>query len=293
MAFDVVTYALLKKSTSNEINKILESLAEGMKFKGEVATWADLPENPKNGDLYIISQENKKAVYDGTKWIVFDANPTKISELENDENYIKADELTKYRTSEEQDLIDATKQAKLIPGNNVHISDTNEISVDECKIGKSFTTNKSVGNLPINTEISADMTIAEILYKILYGGEVSTINLYYGASDTIPTDLTGLNIIENQSVDVLLADGKLQKIITGHVDASGNHVNQYPVFACDKSAKLIGLKKWSTEDFDVDIPFKTVESDTFNVYYLEDPTYDQDLGGTVYKFKFMEVLNGN
>lgn len=38
MAFDVVTYALLKKSTSNEINKILESLAEGMKFKGEVAT---------------------------------------------------------------------------------------------------------------------------------------------------------------------------------------------------------------------------------------------------------------
>ena len=32
---------------------------------------------------------------------------------------------------------------------------------------------------------------------------------------------------------------------------------------------------------------------TFNVYYLEDPTYDQDLGGTVYKFKFMEVLNGN
>lgn len=79
MAFDVVTYALLKKSTSNEINKILESLAEGMKFKGEVATWADLPENPKNGDLYIISQENKKAVYDGTKWIAFDANPTKIS----------------------------------------------------------------------------------------------------------------------------------------------------------------------------------------------------------------------
>lgn len=146
--------------------------------------------------------------------------------------------MAKYRTSEEQDLIDATKQAKLIPGNNVHISDTNEISVDECKIGRSFTTNKSVGNLPINTEISADMTIAEILYKILYGGEVSTINLYYGASDTIPTDLTGLSIIENQSVDVLLADGKLQKIITGHVDASGNHVNQYPVFACDKSAHV-------------------------------------------------------
>ena len=94
MAFDIVTYALLKKSTSNEINKILESLAEGMKFKGEVATWADLPENPKNGDLYIISQENKKAVYDGTKWIAFDAKPTKISELENDENYIKADGVT-------------------------------------------------------------------------------------------------------------------------------------------------------------------------------------------------------
>ena len=52
--------------------------------------------------------------------------------------------MAKYRTSEEQDLIDVTKQAKLIPGNNVHISDTNEISVDECKIGKSFTTNNSV-----------------------------------------------------------------------------------------------------------------------------------------------------
>ena len=44
-----------------------ETAAEGMKFKGEVTTRADLPENPKNGDLYIISQENKKAVYDGTK----------------------------------------------------------------------------------------------------------------------------------------------------------------------------------------------------------------------------------
>ena len=69
------------------------------------------------------------------------ANPTKVSELENDTNY----------TNE-------TKVLELIAANTV---------VADNKIGVDFTTDITVGRLAAGTEIKADMTIGEILRRIL------------------------------------------------------------------------------------------------------------------------------
>lgn len=62
VGFSAVTYALCKRATSAEIKKAIESLGDGMSFKGSVNTVEDLPSNPTKGDLYIVKDEGAKVV---------------------------------------------------------------------------------------------------------------------------------------------------------------------------------------------------------------------------------------
>ena len=70
--FSVITYALCNKNTQKVISEAIKGLSEGMTFKGQVNTLADLPEDPSNGDLYIIKSNKSKAVFFDNNWIEFD-----------------------------------------------------------------------------------------------------------------------------------------------------------------------------------------------------------------------------
>lgn len=259
--FSVVTYALCKKLVAGEISNIVESLADGMSFKGAVNSLDDLPATAKTGDLYVVKDPGCKVVYYNDEWNIFDQNPQKVSELENDAGYLTADDLDE------------------LP----------------CKMGVTFDTVTTVGRLKAGSHIDEDDSLASILYKILYGDGVSFINLYFGASDDKPTAENGLDIIEkmskieDQDVDILLEDGKLVKIITGNVTTEEG---QFPVFACDKGAKLIKVAAWKDGTVDI-IPdgyqFDTFDLGDYFLYCLKVPTYDVDLGGTTYKFTFKEI----
>lgn len=287
MAFDVVTYALLKKSISNGLDNIPSN---GMNFKGTVETRADLPtDNNQVGDMYLIIDSDEKAIWTGSAWVYFGKTPTKVSDLINDKNYISENALDKYRTKEDQDKIDVKKQDKLTTiGNNVHISDKNELLVDECKIGKTFITKKSIGHLPANTKITEDMTVADILYKILYADVVETINVYYGASTEIPKDVTGLQVLKNQKIDDLVKNGLVLNIKTG-ITENEKPKGQYGVIAFDKiQERPLSLTKWAPEAFDATATYCLAENSKYYIYYLDNATYDVDLDGTNYKFEFKE-----
>ena len=133
--FSVITYAICNKNTQKVISEAIESLSEGMTFKGSVATLDDLPENPLDGDLYIIETDKSKAVFFGDKWIEFD------------------------------------HELSLIAGQNIDIELDSEgntiISALNAKIGIDFTTSTTVGNLESGTHILASDTIADILYRML------------------------------------------------------------------------------------------------------------------------------
>lgn len=140
--FSVITYALCNKNTQKVISEAIESLSEGMTFKGSVATLNDLPENPSDGDLYIIENDKSKAVFFGDKWIEFD------------------------------------HELSLIAGKNIDLKLDSEgntiISALDAKIGIDFTTNITVGNLTSGTHILASDTVADILYRILSDGTPSS-----------------------------------------------------------------------------------------------------------------------
>ena len=106
---------------------------------GELKTWVENKEYLQDIDLdgYATEEYVDNAIAN----IEHPANPTKLSELENDANY----------TNE-------TKVLELIENNA------------SSKIGIDFVTDIAVGHLAAGTEISKDMTIGQLLYKMLFAG---------------------------------------------------------------------------------------------------------------------------
>lgn len=107
---------------------------------GELKTWVENKEYLQDIDLdgYATEEYVDNAIAN----IEHPANPTKVSELENDANY----------TNE-------TKVLELIENNA------------SSKIGIDFVTDITVGHLAAGTQISKDMTIGQLLYKMLFAGE--------------------------------------------------------------------------------------------------------------------------
>ena len=106
---------------------------------GELKTWVENKEYLQDIDLDGYATETY--VVNAIANIEHPANPTKVSELENDANY----------TNE-------TKVLELIENNA------------SSKIGIDFVTDIAVGHLAAGTEISKDMTIGQLLYKMLFAG---------------------------------------------------------------------------------------------------------------------------
>lgn len=106
---------------------------------GELKTWVENKEYLQDIDLDGYATETY--VDNAIANIEHPANPTKVSELENDANY----------TNE-------TKVLELIENNA------------SSKIGIDFVTDITVGHLVAGTQISKDMTIGQILYNMLFAG---------------------------------------------------------------------------------------------------------------------------
>ena len=107
---------------------------------GELKTWVENKEYLQDIDLDGYATE--KYVNNAIANIEHPANPTKVSELENDANY----------TNE-------TKVLELIENNA------------SSKIGIDFVTDITVGHLAAGTQISKDMTIGQILYNMLFNND--------------------------------------------------------------------------------------------------------------------------
>ena len=153
-------------------------------------------------------------------------------------------------------------------------------------MGRNFTTDITVGHLASGTYISANDSIADILYRILYEVSPEGVSLFYGALDDLPTDVSDLAEIRGLDKSTLLTQGYVQ-----HVDA-GNPLtdeNQWVVFAIPK-ADGVRIKKIHNEGAELfDVPFTTYETATHHITsYLDAKQYDEDLGGKNYILEFEE-----
>ena len=98
MAFDPVTYILCRTAATGAVEEAIAGLGDGMTFKGTVPTPADLPSTHNDGDMWIVDdldpstpgQQGGKAVWMNAQWNYFDQQPSSLSDLANDMQYISS-----------------------------------------------------------------------------------------------------------------------------------------------------------------------------------------------------------
>ena len=244
--FDVVTYALLKGKIS-KLQEEIDSLAGGIKFKGSVATRDDLPSNPEVGDSYLIEDESIQVVWNGDKWVEYG------------------------------------KSTNYSAGHGIKI-ENNVISALDSMIGKKFTTNATVGNLESGSTITEDMTLADIIFKMLYE-DPHAVKVYFGATDDVPVGVDGLSSTDVAHIDLHKC---VVNITAGKKDSSGTY-GQYPVVAIND--KYV-LDSWCVADFPFGMEFNSIKVGNINVYYLIAKSYDAP-DGIYYQLEFVEDTNGN
>lgn len=261
----------------------------------------DLPKNISEliDDVgYLTSKDIEDFL---TKDEVENLIPTKVSELDNDEGFLK--EHQKIKTINGESLIgegnleiDSCRVHDILV-NDESIVDEDKIArinIEDPVMGRDFTTNVSVGYLESGTFISQNDKVADVLYRILYKKPLDRydVTLHFGASDEIPTSVESITswhtVLENQDPDTLLANGAVHLIKTGNPETEDG---QYATLACSKSVRLIKLQKWTAQGAEmIPLNYGSVDTEDYFIYYITNPTYDEDLGGTIYIFTFQEVL---
>lgn len=100
------------KGWANIAKQYAESIGAALKYKGSVATYSALPSTGQQiGDFWNVLDTGKNYAWTGTEW-------DDISGIMD---------LSAYRTAAAQDLIDATKQEKLVSGTNIKTVNSNSL----------------------------------------------------------------------------------------------------------------------------------------------------------------------
>lgn len=143
------------------------------------------------------------------------------------------------------------------------------------QIGKNFTTNKTVGNLPAGTVITEEMKVRDILYSILYSSTAATAYFYEGQviPTTISADWPSQDIYDPSAGIVHEYEGGFKGYLgVAYPKAYGNLVKVYENYAY--SANLIG------DMTKTEVMFKGV---VYNLYMF---TEKAQLGNDTYEFLF-------
>jgi hypothetical protein len=97
-SFSPVTWILARNAATGAVEEAISGMGDGMKFKGTVPTPSDLPSTHNDGDMWIIEDMNPsapgnqggKAVWYNSKWNFFDQQPSNVSDLANDAQYLSS-----------------------------------------------------------------------------------------------------------------------------------------------------------------------------------------------------------
>lgn len=149
---------------------------------------------------------------------------------------------------------------------------------------KQITVAQTVGGIEAGTVYPEGTSLATIISDLLSGSSPSTmVTIYYGATDNVPSSVSGL-ISTQVAASVLTAEeGYIRHIDSGDISTKQG---QYPVVAIPNTYII---KKWCVQGFDYNMPHTLVTEGDYNIYYLDDVSYDVDLGGIDYIIKIEEV----
>ena len=151
----------------------------------------------------------------------------------------------------------------------------------DTKIVETWTVKNGLGKYKAGDTISSGTDLAKILYNILCSdgsGEEptpptpapTTVSCYYGATDEIPTSVAGLTKLEIDEKSIV--GQHAQHMVSGNVE---KEEGQYSTFAVPTSYVVT---RWISKGFDMDLPHLMVTAGGYNIYYLEERSYDEPEG---------------
>ena len=145
------------------------------------------------------------------------------------------------------------------------------------QLDSDITVKDQIFGIPAGKTYKAGTSISTIITDMLGGSPivVEDVNIFYGAPDAKPVSTNGLTSTIVKS-DKLLS-GYIIKIDSGDIN---NRTGQYPTIALPTKYKV---EKWIVSEFDYNIPHSYIQSDDYNIYYLNNPSYDVEDGGITYK----------
>lgn len=117
--------------------------------------------------------------------------------------------------------------------------------------------------------------------------ETDTTTLYFGALTEIPENVTldGLYVLEGENIQDLLTDGKSLLISTGY-QSGDQYISQHAVVACDNEVKVTSIIVSDTFVLSEGVDYTVVEKTKFNLYYINEKTYDPNNSSLKYTLKF-------
>lgn len=203
----------------------------------------------KDGKDYIITEADYENI--ANKVVV----PTKVSELNNDANFISTIQLNGETLSNNDGVISL------------------ELGDLTTTLGEEITCNQSLGGISAGTVFSASTTLADVLKALLTTPVIESEGaIYYGVSSEIPTDITGLKSVPMDR-DTLLSSGYTYKnIVTDY---------QRVILAIPKS---FGIECYQISVSGFGIGFDVLETDKYLIYYDSPST-----GSYRYVYSFEEV----
>lgn len=134
---------------------------------------------------------------------------------------------------------------------------------------------QDVGGITAGTVYPEGTSVNTIINDLLKGtGPATQVTIYYGATDAIPTSVTGLTSKTVTSTELI--GQYAQKITAGNITS---RTSQYVVFAVPTTYTVT---KWCVDGFAYNIPHTLVVNGGYNIYYLNVPSYDVEDGGINY-----------
>lgn len=157
-------------------------------------------------------------------------------------------------------------------------------AIEAGQTDKKITVAEKVGGIEAGTVYPEGTALSTIISDLLTGGSpASKVTIYYGATDNKPTSVSGLTSAEVSISDLTSIDGYTVHINSGNTETK---TGQYPIFAVPVAYTVI---KWYIPGFEFNIPHTLVVNSGYNIYYLNDVSYDKDIGGIDYILKIQEV----
>lgn len=179
----------------------------------------------------------------------------------------------------------SAKDTVYTAGENITIENNVISAVCNSKLDETITVTETIGNYKPGDVIEEGTDLLSIIKNMLVKEipPVTSVQVYLGGSDMEPTSVDELSMEEIEIEELMSDQGLKRTIVCGNVETEEG---QFATIAVPKEYELESMVVTAAPIFPLN--YKTVRTETHNIYYNTPESYDEP-DGINYTFKFKKV----